>query len=194
MPNSLLPTALTADIERAGFYPELVADVMHQQLGDREILSHYVHVETHFGYDDLHRHITVLVLTEGAVLAALHLNDLQDELLDGPAKASVATELIPLSKIDSCIVTTGYDDPQNYQPGQSPTEVTLALTWAGGARMELIPNVCDDPACEADHGYLGTRVAEDLTIRIAGKAEGQDAVDRAIAFGRKLRDAVLETA
>lgn len=193
MPNPVLPAELALDIERAGFYPQLVADVMGQQLGEREILSHYVHVETHFGYDDLHRHITVLVLGEGNVLAALHLNDLQDEP-QSAARASVATEIVPLSKIDSCVVTTGYDAPQHYQPGQGPSEVTLVLSWAGGARMEFLPNLCDDPECDADHGYLATRIAEDLVLRIAGKADGQRAVDKALAFSRKLRDAILENA
>src|SRR5699024_5867923 len=194
MSQPVLPTELALDIERAGFYPQLVADVMVQQLGAREILSHYVHVETHFGYDDLHRHITVLVLATGNVLAALHLNDLQEELHHGPARASVATELVPLSNISSCVVTTGYDAPQNYRPGQAPSEVTLVLSWAGGARMEFVPNLCDDPECEADHGYLGTHIAEDLVLRIAGKADGQQAVDKALTFSRKLRDAILDNA
>ncbi|GAA2035649.1 DUF5998 family protein [Yaniella flava] len=194
MSQPVLPTELALDIERAGFYPQLVADVMVQQLGDREILSHYVHVETHFGYDDLHRHITVLVLASGNVLAALHLNDLQDEVPGGPPRASVATEIVPLSKIGSCVVTTGYDNPQHYEPGEAPSEVTLVLSWAGGARMEFVPNLCDDPDCDADHGYMGTRITEDLVLRIAGKADGQQAVNKALAFSRTLRDAILENA
>lgn len=192
MPYPVLPTDLAQDIQRAGFYPELVADVMGQQLGNREILSHYVHVETHFGYDDLHRHITVLVLAEGNVLAALHLNDLEDELAQDTPRASVATEIIPLSKINSCVVTTGYDNPQQYQPGQGPSEVTLVLSWAGGARLEFVPNLCEDPNCDADHGYMGTRVVEDLVLRIAGKADGPHAVEKALTFSRTLRDAILE--
>lgn len=192
MPYPVLPSDLALDIQRAGFYPQLVANVMGQQLGDREILSHYVHVETHFGYDLLHRHITVLVLAEGNVLAALHLNDLEDELDQGTPRASVATEIIPLSKVASCVVTTGYDNPQNYEPDQPPSEVTLVLSWAGGARLEFVPNVCEDPECDADHGYLGTRLAEDLVLRIAGKADGQEAVNKALAFSRTLRDAILK--
>lgn len=194
MPYPVLPTDLAHDIQRAGFYPQLVANVMGQQLGEREILSHYVHVETHFGYDDLHRHITVLVLAEGNVLAALHLNDLEDELDLETPRASVATEIIPLSKIGSCVVTTGYDNPQEYQPGQPPSEVTLVLSWAGGARLEFVPNLCEDPNCDADHGYLGTRISEDLVLRIAGKADGQEAVKKALAFSRMLRDAILRNA
>src|SRR5699024_12328948 len=91
------------------------------------------------------------------VCADLTTNSLLDGLDDGPPRASVATELVPLSSISSCIVTTGYDAPHDYQPGQSPSEVTLVLSWAGGARMEFVPNVCEAPHCEADHGYLGTR-------------------------------------
>lgn len=192
MPYPVLPTELALDIQRSGFFPHLVSDVMGQQLGEREILSHYVHVETHFSYDDLHRHITVLVLAEGNVLVALHLNDLEDELHLDIAKASVATEIIPLSRISSCVLTTGYDNPQDFKPGDPPSEVTLVLSWAGGSRMEFVPNLCEDPDCEADHGYLGTKLAEDLVLRIAGNADGQDAVNKALVFSRTLRDAILD--
>src|SRR5690625_3555048 len=130
MPYPVLPTDLALDIQRAGFYPQLVADVMGQQLGEREILSHYVHVETHFGYDDLHRHITVLVLAEGNVLAALHLNDLEDELEQGVPRASVATEIIPLSKVGSCVVTTRFANLQEYSSGDTQSSVTLLLIRA----------------------------------------------------------------
>src|SRR5699024_11807341 len=105
-----------------------------------------------------------------------------------------ATEHMILSKIDWYVETNGYYAPQHYQPGKEPSEVTLVLSWAGGARMEFLPNLCDDPECDADHGYLATRIAEDLVLRIAGKADGQRAVDKALAFSRKLRDAILENA
>lgn len=192
MPYPVLPPELAKDIQRSGFYPQLVADVMGQQLGEREILTHHVHVETHFGYDDLHRHITVLVLAEGNVLVLLHLNDLDDELDQEMAKASVSTEIIPLSKISSCILTTGYENPQDFTPGDPPSEVTVVLTWSGGARLEFVPNICEDPHCEADHGYLGTKVSEDMVLRVAGKADGQTAVNKALAFGTTLRDAILQ--
>src|SRR5699024_10880447 len=109
MPYPVLPTDLAIDIERAGFYPQLVADVMGQQLGERALLARHVHVETRFGHDDLRRHITVLVLAQRNVLAALHLHVLQDALDDGLPRASVATALVPPSSISSCIVTAGYD-------------------------------------------------------------------------------------
>ena len=50
---------LTADIERAGFYPDLVRDIVDEALAGLEPESHFVQVETHFSHNNLHRHITV---------------------------------------------------------------------------------------------------------------------------------------
>ena len=46
---------LTADIERAGFYPDLVRDIVDEALAGLEPESHFVQVETHFSHNNLHR-------------------------------------------------------------------------------------------------------------------------------------------
>ena len=68
--------SLDASIERAGFYPTLLADVVHDALDGREPLSHLIHLETHFDRTEVHRHITVLVLTED-MLVITHVDDQQ---------------------------------------------------------------------------------------------------------------------
>ena len=47
----VLPAGLTAAIDRAGYYPALVADVVAAALGGERIDSHLVHVETTFDRD-----------------------------------------------------------------------------------------------------------------------------------------------
>ena len=45
--------------------------------------------------------------------------------------------------------------------------------------------------CIRDSGYTGTATREDLVIRVAADADGQGAVDGALAFARALRRAHL---
>lgn len=182
---------LTADLERTGFYPELVATTLREELEGRSVNAHLVHVDTHFDYDDVHRHITVLALSED-VLAAVHLSDFPVDDTGQRVRAQVATELIPVRRLDSVVVTTQHSDPQRYRPTDPIAEMTLAVTWAGGQRLDLIPATCPDPDCTADHGFTGTLAREDLTLRVAAEAEGQESVDNALTFARALRRKAVE--
>jgi hypothetical protein len=66
-------------------------------------------------------------------------------------------------------------------------EVTLAIAWSGGQRLEMGPASCGDPQCEADHGYSGTIAQEDIVLRISAEADGLQAVQDAKLFARALR-------
>ena len=57
-----------------------------------------------------------------------------------------------------------------------PSEVILTIGWNVLSHVELEPAHCGDESCEADHGYLGTITADDLTLRISEAADGEDAV------------------
>src|SRR5450759_4237894 len=69
-----LPSSLTKDIERAGYYPALVADVVESAVTGDEVVSHLVHQETTFDHDTVRRHITVLALTHTRLVVA-HADD-----------------------------------------------------------------------------------------------------------------------
>jgi Family of unknown function (DUF5998) len=55
--------------------------------------------------------------------------------------------------------------------------------------VELEPAHCGDESCEADHGYLGTITADDLTLRVSEAADGEDAVRQVLKFSTALNDA-----
>ena len=59
---------LVADIKHAGFYPDLVLEVVDDALAGMNPDAHFVQHETHFSRDDFHRHIT-----DGALRRARHL-------------------------------------------------------------------------------------------------------------------------
>ena len=58
-----LPDALRADLDRAGYYPELVFDVLDVSVAGEPVVAHLVHAETTFDQDVVRRHITTFVLT-----------------------------------------------------------------------------------------------------------------------------------
>lgn len=85
------------------------------------------------------------------------------------------------------MITTGHAQPERFRPTDPVAEMTLAVQWAGGQRLDLQPAGCADPNCEADHGYTGSATREDLVIRVAADADGRPAVEDALAFARTLR-------
>ena len=70
-------------------------------------------------------------------------------------------------------------------PGQA-AEAVLTLGWGGAGRLDLEPAGCQDPECDADHGYTGSVTADDFSIRVSAAAEGADGVERLLAFAESL--------
>lgn len=185
-PANLKGRDLDAALQRSGFYPRLVADVVNDALDSQEPLSHLVHLETHFDRNEVHRHITVLVLTS-EMLVITHVDDHQLDESGEQMVAQVSTESVPVSQINSVVLSYIYAQPQDYKPSDPARELTLSIAWSGGQRVEMGPASCGDPNCDADHGYSGTIAQEDIALRISAEAEGLQAVADAKAFARALR-------
>lgn len=181
-----LPDALTADIERAGYYPALVADVIKAAVGQEEAVTHLVHQETTFDQDAVRRHITVFVRTTTRLVVA-HADDFTDHGTGAQEVATATTECIPLSAVRGVMLTHVAHDPSNYVPGSLGREMTLTIGWGAVSRVDLLPGQCGDPSCDGgDHGFEGTIAADDIGLRISAEAEGRAALDRAIEFARDL--------
>ncbi len=180
-----LPGALTAAIERAGYYPALVSDVVSAALGGERVESHLVHLETTFDREVVKRHITVLVLTASRLVIA-HADDYADDPDAQEDVATATTESIPLSSVTGVMLTHVVDDPQAYVPGRLGRELTLTLGWGAVSRVDLLPATCADPACDADHGYEGTVTADDISLRISAAADGEHALSEGLAFAGAL--------
>ena len=203
-----LPVDLTAAIERAGYYPALVGDVVAAALAGEQVRSHLVHLETTFDRDVIRRHVTVLVLTPSRLVIA-HADDHADEAagpgdshaggpgagVDGDGEgagpvgqdvATATTESIPLSAVRGVMLTHVVADPQNYVPGSLGRELTLTLGWGAVSRVDLLPATCGDPGCDADHGYDGTISSDDIALRVSATADGDVALQQAIAFAHEL--------
>ena len=178
--------SLDGALQQAGFYPRLVADVVDDALDGRDCVAHLVHLETHFDRAEVRRHITVLVLTSD-MLVITHVDDQQLDEAGEQIVAQISTESVPVAQIRSVVLSYMYAQPQNYKPSDPVRELTLAIAWSGGQRLDMGPASCGDPQCEADHGYSGTIAQEDIVLRISAEADGLQAVQDAKLFARALR-------
>lgn len=181
---------LQHDLVRAGFYPQMVQDVLAEAMMGQPVLDHYVHLETHFDHTEVHRHITVMVMSE-KVLFIVHVDDQQLDDHGKDVMAQVSVEMISLARIASVATSYVYHQPQHYSAADPVKELTFGMSWNGTKRIDLAPAACGDPQCDADHGFNGTSQPEDLVIRVSAEADGQQAVDKAREFAVRLRLATI---
>jgi hypothetical protein len=187
-PASLLPADLTASIERAGYYPALVADVVESALGQDTVEAHLVHQETTFDQDAVRRHITVLAMTPTRLVIA-HADD-HNEHEPGLAVATATSETVPLSSVRGVMLTHVVNSPDTYVPGSLGRELTLTVGWGAVARLDIVPASCGDPECDADHGFEGTVASDDISLRISADADGESALTTAMHFARTLSGSI----
>jgi len=187
-PRRPLPSSLTKDIERAGYYPALVADVVESAVAGGEVVSHLVHQETTFDHDTVRRHITVLALTPTRLVVA-HADD-HDEHEPGRAVATATSETVPLTAVRGVMLAHVIAAPDAYVRGSLGRELTLTLGWGAVSRLDLVPATCGDPECEADHGFEGTIASDDISLRISADADGDDALTNALHFARTLSSSI----
>ncbi len=194
-PVAPLPADLTRSIQRAGYYPALVADIVHAALAGDGVVSHLVHQETTFDHDVVRRHVTVLALTAHRLVIA-HADDHTDEHEPEPGQAArldvatATTESVPLHAVRGVMITHVVSDPATYVAGSLGREITLTLGWGAVARVDLLPATCGDPSCDADHGFEGTISSDDISLRISAAADGDAALTQAMTFARKLSAAI----
>jgi hypothetical protein len=189
----VLPADLTAAIERAGYYPALVADVVESALGPDDVVAHLVHQETTFDQDAVRRHITVLAMTPTRLVIA-HADDHEGGTgVEGDASLPVATatsETVPLTAVRGVMLTHVVASPDAYVPGSLGREITLTIGWGAVARIDIVPASCGDPDCDADHGFEGTVASDDISLRVSADADGDRALTAALRFARALSGSI----
>ena len=170
-------------IDRTGYYPEVVADGVMRAVSDEAVVAFFVHHEPTFDRDEIRRHLTVVVLTPSRLVVAHTDEHAADDLIAEPY-TSTSTEAIALSTVKSVVVTRMVTNPTS---GSAPAaEAVVTIGWGGVSRIDLEPAGCQDPECEADHGYTGVLASDDFSIRASATADGTDAVALLLAFADSL--------
>ncbi len=177
--------AMRDDVAACGYFPDLISDGMVLALGDEPLIRHLVHHEATFSEDSLHRHLTVLALTDTRLVVG-HTDEHTIEL--GPMQAASTTEVVSLDAFTSVSLTRIVSHPEKFgTKGSRVEEAWLAVGWGTMRRADLEPAGCGDPSCDADHGYTGTVTADDLTVRMSAAADGVENVDKLVGFGVELQ-------
>ena len=180
---------LRADIDATGYFPELVEDGITLAVADEELLDFVVHHEPTFDRDEIHRHVTVLALTPTRLVVG-HTDDQPAEPPQTGTFAASSTESVALSRISTVVLTRVVTAPERYRAAASGVDETwLSVGWGAVRRVDLEQATCEDPQCEADHGYTGTLVGDDLTVRMSAAADGTDRVARLVRFSTALQRA-----
>ncbi len=174
---------LRTAIERTGYYPEVVADAVVGAIAGEQVVSFYVHHEPTFERDEVRRHQSVVVLTPTRLVLAHTDEHAGDDLLPEPY-TSTSTEAVSLAAVRSVVVTRMTANPT--KGPQPPAEAVLTIGWGGVSRLDLEPATCNDPQCEADHGYTGVLASDDFSLRVSAAADGSDAVDGLLSFAESL--------
>ncbi|MEP6797178.1 MAG: DUF5998 family protein [Lapillicoccus sp.] len=183
-----LPAGLVEAIDRAGYYPTLVSDVVLAAMGDDEVVSHLVHQETTFDQDTVRRHLTVLAVTPTKLVIA-HVDD-HNEHEPGLAVVTATSETVPIGSVRGVMLTHVVAAPDSYVRGALGRELTLTIGWGAVSRLDLVPATCGDPDCDADHGFEGTVASDDISLRISADADGDAALAHALRFSRMLSSAI----
>jgi hypothetical protein len=174
---------LRAEIERTGYYPDVVFDGVATAVAGERVLAFFVHHEPTFEHDEVRRHLSVLVLTPSRLILAHTDEHTGDELLPEPY-TSTSTEAVALSAVKSVVVTRMVTNPAK-GPGRA-AEAVLTIGWGAVGRLDLEPAGCSDPNCEADHGYTGSLSSDDFSLRVSAAADGAGAVAQLLTFAEAL--------
>jgi Family of unknown function (DUF5998) len=188
MTESALAQQLRSDIQRSGYYPDLVADALETALAGETVASYVVHHEATFDRDELRRHVTVLALTPTRLIVG-HTDEHPADDVTPVASASASTEAVRIERVDSVVVTRVVSEPAKHRPGGPAAEVVLTIGWGAVSRIDLEPAACGDPQCDADHGYTGTASNDDLSVRVSEAADGAEVVRQVLAFSAALSQA-----
>lgn len=191
--DATLAPRLRADIERSGYYPELVSDTLDTALAGEAVSAYVVHHEATFDHDELRRHVTVLALTPTRLIVGHTDEHPADETSPAPY-ATASTEAVRIERIDSVVVTRVASDAARHRKGAPVREVVLTIGWGAVSRIDLEPASCGDPQCDADHGYTGTASNDDLSVRVSEAADGAEVVARTLAFAGALSEATAHRA
>lgn len=183
---------LRGDIQRTGYYPELVSDALETALAGEALKSYMVHHEATFDRDQLRRHMTVLALTATRLIVQ-HTDEHQGDEGHPSPFATASTEAVRLEKVDSVVVTRVVAEPATHSPGGPASEVVLTIGWGAVNRIDLEPATCGDPQCEADHGFTGTSSNDDFSVRVSAVADGPDVVRQSLAFAAALSEATASS-
>ena len=121
---------LRSEIEAQGYFPDLVEDTVALALAGEDLIDFVVHHEPTFSHDQIHRHVTVLALTQTRLIVG-HTDDQPAEPPNTGSYAASSTESVSLGKIGTVVLTRVVADPEKFRAGSGRVERDLAVGRLG---------------------------------------------------------------
>jgi hypothetical protein len=162
----------------------IVADVAAALRPLDPMEAFFIRPETVFDQDSVFDAVAVYVLTARHLVIVA--TDVTYEL--SPAGDFVTTtQVVPLTHIrDYQIVRRRVlDGPEK----GTLAAISLRLRWGGGWNVDVRPAACDDPTCEADHGYVAMGQTDDGELLLDSSLSAE-AFAEGLAFIDQLLTAV----
>lgn len=125
--------------------------------------SYFVRPETVFDRDSVFDSVGVFMLTDTHLIIVV--SDVNHEM--NPAGELVTiTQVVELSHINDFQIGRRrvLEGPER----GAISAVHFRFRWGGSWAADIRPAACDDPHCEADHGFLGSFTGEDGEIVLDG--------------------------
>lgn len=168
-------------IRQSGFHADLIERLVKQVNGGQIPSYNLFLLETTFDDDSVFRHFDYLGLS-GALLTSIHIDELAAGArwymnllpvrhVTGLEVAQVALPLQPADK-DVPAATHGDAGDDNHEVG-----LTVVVSSSSQRSLELEPLRCDDPACTADHGYVGGGKDEGLVMTFGAQSASSNEDD-----------------
>lgn len=188
VPHTQQMAMMRRDLQRSGYYPDLLIHVIEIALGGQDVVSYLIQPETAFDSEEVYRHLTAMVLTPTRLIG-VHVDEDHDPT---ESKAIASTEAVPLSRVRSVALSHGISDPA-HKDNFTVETLTLSVSWGNISRMEIEPAICADPHCDADHGYHGLITGDDLILRFSALADGREGIERALHFATEFSAAIARS-
>ncbi len=116
----------------------------------------FVRPETLFDTDSVYEATPVFLLTATHLIVVLP--DVTHEFIPS-GELITSTQIVPLRSITDYQVIRRrvLDGPQ----AGAISVVQLRMRWGASRALDMRPASCEDPTCEAEHGYVGMSINED---------------------------------
>ena len=72
--------------------------------------------------------------------------------------------------------------------GHEVSEMTISIDMGSQKRSDIEQLRCDDPTCQADHGFMARSYPDDISLRVSQLADGS----RTYTDAQVMVDALLE--
>lgn len=147
-------------------------------LPDKTFVRHYfVRPQTVFDRDSVYESISCYVVTDREFIV-VNVDVTYEFAATGDLMTSV--HHVPLEMVRDFQVLRRRSLDRERKGDVSG--VAMQIRWGSSWSTDTLPASCDDPTCQADHGYMARTAGDDCEIVVDEKAMEKETFDKGLAF------------